>query len=142
MKGVSMTKRTVILTVWALALTAACSTSPADVNTSETTPLNEVLVTTDSQSTSGTAVQTGDGAVTVDESQTIDPEGSDVEGLESETTDIATDGVDPSPTNDSIEDLENLDDLLADLDDLLAGLDGGIGDLEDSFDDNEGDMEE
>jgi hypothetical protein len=143
MKGVSMTKRTVIVAAWALALTAACSASPAVVDPSETAPLDELSATTDSQSTGGVAVLTGDAPVSGDKSQAADTEGSGSEGLESDvsTTDT-TDGAEPVPIDDSIEDLDDFDELLGDLDDLLAGLDDGIDDLEDSFDDNEGDIEE
>ncbi|MDA2979775.1 MAG: hypothetical protein O3B42_08475 [Actinomycetota bacterium] len=143
-----MTKRTVIVAAWALALTAACSASPAVVDPSDTAPLTELSATTDSQSTGGISVLTGDAPVSGDETLPIGAEGSGSEGsgsesLESEASDTdTTDGAEPEPTNDPIEGLDDLDDLLGDLDDLLAGLDDEIDDLEDSFDENEGDIEE
>ena len=134
-----MTKHTVILAAWALALTAACSASPAVVDPSDTAPLTELSATTDSQSTGGIVVLTCDAPVSGDESLPVDTEGSGSEGLESDVSDTAaTEGAEPAPTNDSIEGLDDLDDLLGDLDDLLAGLDNEIDDLEDSFDENEG----
>lgn len=141
-----MTKRTMMLAAWALALTAALSASPADVDTSDTTPLAELSAVTGSQSTSvpeatvESGDQTGEVALTSEEPPTIDPEGSEV--AVSETENAKSDDTDPLAANDSLEDLDDLDDLLEDLDDLLAGLDEGIGELEDSFDDNEGDVGE
>jgi len=136
-----MTRPTVMLAAVALVATAACSSSPINLDTTPSVPLTGI-----EQPPTG---QAGDVVTTEAPAANSAAEGV-TEPTYEPTEDVASTmsgsgGETPSPPaeeDNASAELQDILDSLDDLEDILGDLDDGLDDLGDAFDEDEGDVEE
>jgi ABC-type glycerol-3-phosphate transport system substrate-binding protein len=135
-----MTKRTVMLTLAALVMTAACSASPVTVDTTLSNPLAEPGTSNADQLADNPTSLTGvTGAP--NESAFRNPQAAASDSFSNQDPPLLQPDSDDT-TNDVKATIEGLLDDLDDLDGLLGDLDTALNDLDQSFDDDEGDVQE